>query len=440
MRSVHPLASIVLGITLGALCTHGLFFAREHFAHAEESATVAVSSEVNRLRDEIQQRNSRLQQIEREIAQYQAELAKVGGEKQSLQNAIRQLELERQKVTADLNYTQNRIGATDLEIQKLDIEISETQERIIGNKDAVGEIIRRMHEADDTSVVEMILRNESISELWVALDELEQVREIMAEEVRTLAELQDILERQLAENRARRGDLVSLRNQYADQQEVLEVNREEKNQLLAQTQNEEAQYQALLAERRAAKERFERELRDLEAQLQFVLDPSTIPGAGTAVFRWPVDSVTITQRFGNTAFAQSGGYNGQGHNGVDFRAPTGTTIRAALAGEVIATNSQVAPMCQYGKWVLVRHANGLTTLYAHLSVVSVSQGQTVSTGDILGYSGETGYALGAHLHFTVYASKAVEFRQYTCNSGITLTIPVAAYSGYLNPLNYLPAI
>ena len=95
---------------------------------------------------------------------------------------------------------------------------------------------------------------------------------------------------------------------------------------------------------------------------------------------------------------------------------------------------------KYGKWVLIRHTNGLTTLYAHLSVVSVSAGAQVATGDIIGYSGDTGYALGPHLHFTVYASKAVTFKEYTCNSGATLTIPIAAFSGYLDPMLYLPAI
>jgi murein DD-endopeptidase MepM/ murein hydrolase activator NlpD len=77
---------------------------------------------------------------------------------------------------------------------------------------------------------------------------------------------------------------------------------------------------------------------------------------------------------------------------------------------------------------------------AHQARQRAHLGDTVSTGDIIGYSGDTGYAIGPHLHFTVYASDAVNFAQYTCNSGIQLTIPVAAATGYLNPMSYLPPV
>jgi murein DD-endopeptidase MepM/ murein hydrolase activator NlpD len=112
-------------------------------------------------------------------------------------------------------------------------------------------------------------------------------------------------------------------------------------------------------------------------------------------------------------------------------------VVSALGGEVVATNEEVADACQYGKWVLVRHGNGLTTLYAHLSSISVAKGAVVKTGQLLGYSGATGYATGPHLHFTVYASDAVQFKAYTCRSGKTLNVPVAAFSAYLDPMKYL---
>ncbi|MEK7614182.1 MAG: M23 family metallopeptidase, partial [Patescibacteria group bacterium] len=95
----------------------------------------------------------------------------------------------------------------------------------------------------------------------------------------------------------------------------------------------------------------------------------------------------------------------------------------------------------YGKWVLVRHTNGLSTLYAHLSLIKVSPGEAVQKGDILGYSGNTGYSTGPHLHFAVFASQAVhvsgptEYKSRIC--GTYLKIPVAPKSGYLNPLSYL---
>jgi len=83
-------------------------------------------------------------------------------------------------------------------------------------------------------------------------------------------------------------------------------------------------------------------------------------------------------------------------------------------------------------------------MYAHLSQIDVTQGQKVVTGDVIGYSGETGYATGPHLHFGVYVSavtQIVPLGQITkgtspCSKAI---MPVPPVSGYLNPLNYLPA-
>jgi murein DD-endopeptidase MepM/ murein hydrolase activator NlpD len=95
----------------------------------------------------------------------------------------------------------------------------------------------------------------------------------------------------------------------------------------------------------------------------------------------------------------------------------------------------------YGKWILIKHNNGLSTLYAHLSSFDVSQGDSVASGQKIASSGNTGYSTGPHLHFTVYASDAVrvsgpgEYKSKVC--GTDLLIPVAPRNGYLNPLTYL---
>ena len=82
-------------------------------------------------------------------------------------------------------------------------------------------------------------------------------------------------------------------------------------------------------------------------------------------------------------------YNGQGHDGVDFGAAIGTPVYAALDGVVEGTGNTdlVCPGASFGKWIFIQHANGLSTMYAHLSLIKVSQGQTVRTGDIIGYTG-----------------------------------------------------
>lgn len=87
------------------------------------------------------------------------------------------------------------------------------------------------------------------------------------------------------------------------------------------------------------------------------------------------------------------------HTGLDFRAAYGTPIHAVLAGVVVFAGNT-------GDWsgnhVAVRHVDGTTTMYSHMSRMAVSTGQTVQTGQVLGHVGQTGRAFGAHLHFEVY--------------------------------------
>ncbi|MET9885771.1 LysM peptidoglycan-binding domain-containing M23 family metallopeptidase [Streptomyces sp. NPDC006430] len=85
------------------------------------------------------------------------------------------------------------------------------------------------------------------------------------------------------------------------------------------------------------------------------------------------------------------------HTGVDFIASSGTTVRAVGAGTVVSAGWGGA----YGNEVIIRHADGKYSQYAHLSQLSVSVGQSVSAGQTIGLSGSTGNSTGPHLHFEI---------------------------------------
>ncbi len=406
-----------------------------------------AQTEIETLKEQINERNDRLKEIEKEIAGYQIELQKVGGEKDSLQKAINQLELERKKVQADINYTQNKIGATDLEINQLSIEIINTEEDIGRNKSAISETLQELYEIDDNSFIEVLLQYDNVSEFWNKVDELDQLRRVIRDKVDILVSQKILLSAKYETNTKKRADLVDLKEQYSDQNTVLVGNKTEKTKLLTATKNEEAEYQKLLKDREAARAQILKELRDFESKLQFILDPNTVPPKGTVVFNWPVEKVIITQLFGGTEFAKQNAsvYGGRAyHPGVDFGVPQGTKIFAPLSGTVRATgNTDLFPGCySWGKWTLIDHANGLSTLYAHQSVQSVTPGQQVETGEIIGYSGNTGYTTGPHLHFTVYAKAGVSIRKFSEIKAVTscgsATTPVAATDAYIDPMVYLP--
>ncbi|GHC98746.1 hypothetical protein GCM10010313_08100 [Streptomyces violarus] len=85
------------------------------------------------------------------------------------------------------------------------------------------------------------------------------------------------------------------------------------------------------------------------------------------------------------------------HTGVDFPVPTGTSIRSVAAGSVVSAGWGGS----FGYQVVVRHGDGRYSQYAHLSAISVRDGQTVTAGQRLGRSGSTGNSSGPHLHFEV---------------------------------------
>ena len=83
------------------------------------------------------------------------------------------------------------------------------------------------------------------------------------------------------------------------------------------------------------------------------------------------------------------------HSGIDIAAPAGTPLRAASGGTVIFAGW----MDGYGNLVVIQHAGGLSTAYAHQSQVAATNGQSVGQGQVIGYVGCTGRCFGDHVHF-----------------------------------------
>jgi murein DD-endopeptidase MepM/ murein hydrolase activator NlpD len=114
--------------------------------------------------------------------------------------------------------------------------------------------------------------------------------------------------------------------------------------------------------------------------------PDSTPSAAGLI--WPVNG-PVTSPFGMRW--------GRMHEGIDIGVPEGTPIHAAASGRVIYAGW----MSGYGNLVAIDHGNGLSTAYGHQSRIAVSNGQTVSQGQVIGYVGCTGHCFGPHLHFEV---------------------------------------
>ncbi|WP_342507550.1 peptidoglycan DD-metalloendopeptidase family protein [Sporosarcina sp. FSL K6-2383] len=125
-----------------------------------------------------------------------------------------------------------------------------------------------------------------------------------------------------------------------------------------------------------------------------VIGTKVIPSRGTGSFTWPT--------VGGYVSSQMGTRWGRTHQGIDIARPSSRTIKAADNGVVTSAGWQGA----YGNRIVITHNNGYETLYAHLSSIDVSVGQTIPQGTAIGVMGSTGRSTGTHLHFEVFKNGA----------------------------------
>ncbi|HEY4526281.1 MAG TPA: peptidoglycan DD-metalloendopeptidase family protein [Candidatus Paceibacterota bacterium] len=403
----------------------------------------ALAQSASEIQQQINNHNNEIKKLDEEIAKYQKELSATSAKKNTLQAKLDELNLSIKKKNAEISQTQNKIDATKLEIKQLSGNIETAQQSINVNSVGLAESIRTLSIAEDQPMAAQVL-SEGTQDVWNDIVVSQRVQSAVRTHIANLAEAKKEYTDTKTATEAKQAQLVKQQQTLKTQQGSLSAQKSAQNDLLKQTQSQEATYQKIIAQKKMQQQAFEDALNNLQSQLQYTVNPSTITTAGKGILRYPVDNVVITQYFGNTPFASSGAYGGKGHNGIDLGVPIGTPLKAAGAGVVLATgNTDATRGCySFGKWVFIKHANGLGTMYAHLSQVSVSAGQQVGTGQLIGYSGETGYATGPHLHFGVYVASATQImrlgdatKQTTPCSGVTM--PVAPVSGYLNPLNYL---
>ena len=188
----------------------------------------------------------------------------------------------------------------------------------------------------------------------------------------------------------------------ADLSGVVDAERSELKVLEAANAAAVATHAELLAEVQQRKATYQEELGELvelsdsiaaalaQRQVDQVADPAL---AGTFVV--PVPSARMSSGFGFRVHPVFG--IRRLHAGMDLAAPTGTPVVAAGAGTVVTSGN----LGGYGNTVVIDHGNGLSTLYAHMSVLHLEVGDTVAAGQLVGAVGTTGTSTGPHLHFEV---------------------------------------
>ena len=394
----------------------------------------------NDLKAKIDEKNKEIERLEKEIKEFQGSLGEVEAKSQTLKSEIARIEKEIKNLNSQISLTEKKIQKKELEIGSLGTEISQKEALLLEQKETLARSLRELNEMESQNLIELLLVYENLSEFFDIIESNQKLNSSIKESVEVLKETKDTLEEEKTKAQEAKNDLKSLKGELTDKKTITNSQKGKKSVLLSETKNEEARFQKLLSDREREREAILDEIQQIEDELRGHIDSSALPAARPGTLLWPIEGAVLTQGFGNTPYSKIL-YNGQPHNGIDIKASVGTRVLASEAGIVkemgntdIFGQGTKKPCLSYGKWVLIEHPNGLSTLYAHLSLTRVQKGEIIKRGDLIAYSGSTGYASGPHLHFTVYESKTVQFGPSKLPKSTCEFLP---FGGYLNPLAYL---
>ncbi|MBI2506640.1 MAG: peptidoglycan DD-metalloendopeptidase family protein [Candidatus Colwellbacteria bacterium] len=406
--------------------------------------SAALAEAPEDLQKSIQSKSQELLEINSKIQATQSQINQLQGQGKSLKQALATLGYQINQVNLGIKSSEINIEKLRLELQSLGFEIGQVSTDIDGKEEAISKILRQLQQKDQDGLLVAFLKHESLADGFFEVQALRDIQNNLSVNVSELTSLQSQLENNLTASTDKKSELEVENINFKKRKSILADQEQEKNQLLKETKSEESLYQKKLIGLESEQRKVLDEITQIEAGLRKNFKPGDLPSRKSTAFVWPVtlDGVKkiISQHFGETAYANRF-YKGQAHNGMDIAAPIGTPVYAADDGKVVRVDNN-GRYYQYGKYILIDHSNGLSTLYAHLSDMAVGGGASVAKGQLIGYVGSTGFVTGPHLHFGVYATPAGGW-QITNSKAQPGLVAVPPASGLVpigiavNPENYL---
>ncbi len=378
------------------------------------------------LRQQIDDKQKLIQQIEKQIQDYEASIKSATGQEKTLKNQIASLNAKIKSLLLQINLTRAEISKASLEINRLDLQISQKSADLTRNKKYLSGIVLAISQSDQESNILKFFKYPQITAAIKDLFLVQKLQEAALNKIQEIESIKKSLEKNQEELSQKKDGLDIQKATLEYQNQNLSDTKNSQSQLLTQTQNQEKKYQSLLQETKKQQDQIQQDIYNLENKLRQLINPGSVPGVQSGVLAWPLSGYRISQKYGPTSITGFINDSYKFHNGIDIAAPEGTPVKSADNGVVVGVGKS---NYAYGKWVAIKHYNGLTTLYGHFSYIEVNTGQTVKRGDIIGRVGETGFATGPHLHFTVYATNTFSI--------ISKWFGLLPMGGSLNPLDYL---
>lgn len=400
------------------------------------SAAVVFAANPNQLKESIDKKNGELQKINSQIQEIQDNLENIQKEGQTLKKEVSKIDRQINQIKLGIRSSEITIEKLGSEIELTQDKISKTENEIESKRKGIIKSIQELQSKDDEDSLMVFLKNKSLADSAFEIQGLSDLSANLANDVIEMQSLKQMLNGKINEfadkKQLKEEENFNLKNR----QSIVEETKKGKQTLLDVTKNQEKNYQNQLSELEKQQLAISDEISDLEDELRRSFDITLLPIKRPGVFSWPIKLVKdggigrITQRVGEISYL----YKGKPHNGLDIGAPIGTPVYAAEDGIIAAVDNNDRSYYrkyQYGKYIFIKHNNNMSTLYAHLSKQIVRVGDGVKRGDLIGYSGNTGYSTGPHLHFGAYWTPSIQMKSVAPANGL---VPIGVV---INPEDYL---
>ena len=416
---------------------------------AKAATQAELQQQINELNGKISSYKSKLSSLESEKAENEeylrtlkAQISAVEEKASNLQTQINALDNEIEGYNNQIKQLNNEISVIEDEIKATEAEIVETEDNIDGAKEGLSKQLKTAYIQGKESTLKILMGSDSLASFLTSLEMMKKASEAenkvindFMDQVVKLKKAKDKLEKSKAslnekkkeveETKAiaveKKEELTAKQAEYKATVAELEGDYSTINTYIAELDRNSALYKSYIANAQAEREKADSELDKVISQYYATsqrqgttLHADNNPGGGggggggasgptgrsypsSASWAWPLGSAScyISSGFGY----RSASYSGNSfHGGIDIAGCNLQPIYASRAGTVITA---VYGTTGYGRYVVIDHGDGFSTVYGHCSSLCVSAGQSVSKGQQIANVGSTGNSTGPHCHFEV---------------------------------------
>ena len=375
-------------------------------------------NQIEEIKQQIEANKDKIAELDKEASQYDPEISALQSKIDVLQDQIdlynkeiALIDADIDRVNAQISNVEKEINDLNKQVEELDLQVLQLEQEKADTYVLLGERIRATYMSGASTPLEFILTSDDF-EFQVYLERVELLQRIAENDDKIIkqleqsiidigkkvAEIEDVkkrlnikiaeLDEAKLEYEAKKQEQVDARKVIEDSEALIQKDLDKVMAIVNKLDAQSAEYQAAIDKREDA-------ILELENKLA---DKNTHYGSGVVdgdmVWPLPYEDAYISSSYKWRW--------GKQHNGIDTCRWSGTH-----GADVIAVKSGTIEVANwgygggYGNYVVVNHGNGVLTYYAHLSNITVSVGQRVSQGTVIGQAGNTGYSFGAHLHFGI---------------------------------------